>query len=156
MAELPHIPGLSDYQRAFTDRWREHWLALMSGGFSIPFVALGFAIPVWFPDRTTAYAAAAVFLLMAFMGAWYAGFVIWRIERERGDDLRGRVTTKFELFFDRPGYPGIAGQTLEIRQDNGLANYYDLPASKFCSHPDVSHPRVRCRSAPKCQINGES
>lgn len=61
----------------------------MSGGFSVPFIALSVGVPANY--------GAPIFAVMAFLSAWYAGFAMWRIQKQRADELKEQLTPKLRI-----------------------------------------------------------
>ena len=61
--------------RGFVAAFRREWFAAMSGGFSVPFVFLSA-----FVDNKY---ARVVLLALAFSGAWFAAYRLWKADRER-------------------------------------------------------------------------
>jgi hypothetical protein len=55
--------------------FRAHWLAAMSGSFSVPFTALA----VFAGDKYQQ----AVFGALAFAAFWFAAFRVWKIEHDK-------------------------------------------------------------------------
>ena len=63
----------------------------MSGGFSVPFTALAVIADNKY--------AQLIFGCLAFSGAWFAAYRVWKIEREKVIELEGKlVPTKTEPF----------------------------------------------------------
>ena len=77
----------------FVSAFREHWFAAMSGGFSVPF----------------AFAAALadnkyiqiILLALAFSGAWFAAYQIWKAEHEKVLALEEKVRPKLKVSYDK-------------------------------------------------------
>jgi hypothetical protein len=72
-------PTVSTFIRAF----RPVWFAAMSGGFSVPF-----AFAVALVDNKYIQ---AILLMMAFGGAWFASYQVWKIERQKVRELEYKL-----------------------------------------------------------------
>jgi hypothetical protein len=70
--------------KSFALAFRPHWLAAMSGGFSVPFVALAAYLDSGY--------AKVIFAALAFCSAWFAAYTVWKFERAAAWVLRARVT----------------------------------------------------------------
>lgn len=77
MAEKPSI-------RNFARAFRQHLFAAMSGGFSVPFTAAAVLLDNKY--------AQLIFGLLAFCGAWFAAYTIWKSERERVIELEAQLS----------------------------------------------------------------
>jgi hypothetical protein len=78
-------PSLWSFAAAF----RAHWFAAMSGGFSVPFT---FATAL--VDSTL---VKGILLTLAFCGAWFAAYAIWKFEREKVIDLEEKLRPKIKV-----------------------------------------------------------
>jgi hypothetical protein len=103
-------PSLWSFAQAF----REHWFAAMSGGFSVPFTALA----VFLDNKY----AQGIFAALAFLGAWFAAYSVWRVERQKIVDLK---TMTAEIF-----QPEKMIQELVELQKQGLEIYKDTNHSE--------------------------
>lgn len=74
--------------RNFVAAFRGHWLAAMSGVFSVPFYAVG----VYLDNKF----AQGIFLTLAFSGSWFAAYTIWRSQCERANVLDAQLI-RYEL-----------------------------------------------------------
>jgi hypothetical protein len=99
--------------RSFAQAFREHWFAAMSGGFSVPFTALA----VFFDNKY----AKGIFAALAFLGAWFAAYSVWRVERQKNVDLQ---TMTLEIF-----QPEKVIQELVELQAEGKKTYNDTTHS---------------------------
>lgn len=68
---MPEKPSFWSFARSF----REHWFAAMSGGFSVPFVFAS----AWLDNIY----GKLILLALAFSGAWFAAYTVWKHEREK-------------------------------------------------------------------------
>jgi hypothetical protein len=61
--------------RGFVAAFRGEWFAAMSGGFSVPFVFLAAFVDNKYGQL--------ILLSLAFSGAWFAAYRLWKAEREK-------------------------------------------------------------------------
>lgn len=76
---------------SFTLSFRKHLFAAMSGGFSIPFVA----VAAWVDNIY----AKVIFVALAFASAWFAAYMIWKGERGRVVELEEKLRPKLKWSF---------------------------------------------------------
>jgi hypothetical protein len=69
--------------RSFIAAFRGHWLEAMSGAFSVPFAAAG----VWASAAGANGYATASFVALAILGAWFAAYRLWSVERNKVAEL---------------------------------------------------------------------
>ena len=84
--------------RAFIAAFREEWFTVISGSFSVPFVFLAA-----FLDNKYAQ---VIFLALAFSGAWFAAYRLWKLEREKviaRDQKKQRLLNDIALLRERVG-----------------------------------------------------
>src|SRR5258706_11455692 len=76
--------SLWNFVRAF----RGHWLAAMSGSFSVPFTAAA----VYLDNKY----AQGIFAMLALAAFWFAAYRVWLVEWKKNCDLRGIVSGLFD------------------------------------------------------------
>jgi hypothetical protein len=84
---------------AFVCAFRKHLFAVMSGGASVPFVALAaYSESKW--EQVS-------FVVLAVMSCWITAYQLWKIEREKVCSLQERLSPKIGVSLDAH-YGGIA------------------------------------------------
>jgi hypothetical protein len=132
--------------RTFVKAFRRHWFAAMSGGFSVPF-AFGAALA---PNEAVKY----VLLALAFLGAWYAAYTVWRSERLRLINLQRSTDDRKEQkqrLLDEIGELRIKLGTMriEMEQDHSCRRYSESEwKPKFDSLEDEIASKVEQFSSP--------
>lgn len=71
---------------------REQWFAAMSGSVSVPFAILA----AYMDDK----GAKIVFTIFAIVSAWFAAYRVWKVEREKANELAELLRPKLSITFE--------------------------------------------------------
>jgi hypothetical protein len=101
--------------RQFLDAvFRRHWLAVMSGAFSVPFGALAVFSDTKFGQ--------IIWVCLAIAAAWLAAYQVWKVEREQVLKLEEQLRPKITLVNATAALPPQGMDRvleIEIRNDSG-------------------------------------
>jgi hypothetical protein len=92
----------------------KHWLAVMSGAFSVPFGALAVFADTRFGQ--------IIWVCLAIGAAWLAAYQVWKVERERVLNLEEELRPKITLVNATAALPPQGMDRIleiEIRNDSG-------------------------------------
>jgi hypothetical protein len=100
----------------FAQSLRTHWLAAMSGGFSVPFTAAA----VFAGDKYQQ----AIFGCLALTALWFAAYRVWKVERYRVIELQKKLEgvklTIQKVTFEKPPHEDIGDVFFVIRNGGEL------------------------------------